>query len=193
VLESGMRQLLSLLLLGVACARADVLNLANGDRFIGEVQSLNEKEIQLKSDALGDIKIPREKIASIFFGTNQPPVRAVAPESATAVKSGLDAKAVEDVQKEFLATATPEANAMFTELVQGLASGKLSVNDIRKQAGDTLKELRDLQAELGEDEDSGLLKSYVSILEKFVRAGGTNRPASATKPAAPPAKKSDEE
>jgi hypothetical protein len=188
-----MRQILSLLLLGVACARADVLNLANGDRFIGEVQSLNEKEIQLKSDALGVVKIPREKVTSIFFGTNQPPVRTLAPETAAAVKSGLDVKSVEDVQKEFLATATPEANAMFTDLVQGLASGKISINDIRKQAGDTLKELRDLQAELGEDEDSGLLKSYVSILEKFIHEDKTNRAPAAVKKTPPPTKKTDDE
>ena len=79
-----------------------------------------------------------------------------------------------------------EANQMFTDLLQGLASGKISVNDVRKQAGDTLKELRELQAEIGDDEDNAILSSYVSILEKFVKQGLTNH-ARAIAPKAAPA------
>ena len=78
------------------------------------------------------------------------------------------------MQQEFLGTATPEANAMFGEMLQGLSSGKINVDDIRAQARDTLKQLKELQAELGDEGDNPLLATYGAILEKFVRAGGTN-------------------
>jgi hypothetical protein len=158
-------------------AQADTLNLINGDRFVGSVQLVNETEVQIKNDVVGLLKIAREKVASIYFGTNKPPIDLSFAKEPEPLKEKIDPKAVDQVQKEFLATATPEANAMFNDLIQGLSSGKISINDIRKQAADTLKELRDLQGEIGEDADNPLLSGYVGILEKFIRAGGTNSPA----------------
>ena len=164
--------------------RADILNLSNGDRYVGDIELVNAREVHLKSEVVGLLKVPREKVASIFFGTNRPSFQVSTSSAEPA--SGLDQKSVEQVQKEFLSTASPEANQMFTDLVQGLASGKISVNDIRKQASDTLKELRELQAEIGEDEDNALLSSYVGILDKFVKEGSANR-ARAVAPKAAPA------
>jgi hypothetical protein len=56
-----------------------------------------------------------------------------------------------------------------------LASGKLNIEDIRNQARDSLKELKELQADVGEDADNPLLQSYVGILEQFINKGSTNR------------------
>ena len=191
-----MHRIILALCLGIGIeARADILNLANGDRYIGEIEMVTAREVHLKSDVVGLIKVPREKVASIFFGTNRPPlqVSGATPEAAP----GIDQKSIEQVQKEFLSSANPEANQMFTDLVQGLASGKVSVGDIRKQASDSLKELREIQAEIGEDEDNAILSSYVSILEKFISEGSTNRarpvPKAAPAPAPRPAKPADEE
>jgi hypothetical protein len=160
--------------------RADVLNLANGDRFVGSIELVNTAEVHLKSETLGLVKIPRAKVASIYFGTNQPP--ALTKHSA---EVAIDPKAIEKVQEDFLATAGPEANDMFKELVQGLASGKLNVEDIRNQARQSLDELKDLQADLGDEADNALISSYVGILERFI-AQGTNR---AKNSVVPPAKK----
>jgi hypothetical protein len=160
------------LAVGGVWTRADILNLSNGDRYVGDIELVNTREVHLKSEVVGILKVPREKVASIFFGTNQPSIKVTATAPAP---SAFDEKSIEQVQKEFLSTANPEANQMFTDLVQGLASGKISVNDIRKQASDTLKELRELQAEGGEDDDNAILSSYVSILEKFIKEGSTNR------------------
>lgn len=185
-------RLLPALIFSVAFAKGDVLNLVNGDRFIGEIESMDKTEIHIKNDVVGVIKVPRAKVASIFLGTNQPPagVGVIAATQPSVVKTQIDPGAVDQVQKEFLATASPEANAMFTDLVQGLSSGKLSIEDIRKQARDSLRELRELQAEIGEEDDNPLLSSYVGILERFVNQGSTNRakvapaaPAPAPKPA----------
>ncbi len=186
MLGFGMRRFIAALsgFLIIHSASGDILNLANGDRYRGSIELVNEKEVHLKSEVVGLLKVPRAKVASIYFGTNQPPVHVGIEKSAA--KESLDAKSIEQVQKDFLATATPEANEMFTELVQGLASGKLSVADIRKQASDSLKELRELQAELGEEADNPLLDGYVGILEKFIREGGTNQPPAKVKKSAPP-------
>jgi hypothetical protein len=192
VLFCGMQRfvLAAFAILILVHSRADTLNLINGDRFIGLVQLVNESEVQIKSEVVGLLKVPRDKVASIYFGTNRPPIDlgfGAQSEQSIPLKEKIDPKAVDQVQKEFLGTATPEANAMFTELVQGLSSGKLSISDIRKQAADSLKELRELQAEVGEDADNPLLSGYVGILEKFIRAGETNKPAA--KPTEKPAPK----
>jgi hypothetical protein len=168
-------------------ASGDVLNLSNGDRYVGVIEIVNAKEVHLKSDVVGLLKVPRDKVASIYFGTNRPPVKLSSTLNEEAADSKLDAKAVDQVQKEFLATAGPEANAMFAEMVQGLASGKINVEDIRKQASDTLKELRELQGE-GGDEENALLSSYVSILEKFIKSGPANKNSATNSPWAVPPK-----
>jgi hypothetical protein len=172
--------------------RADIVNLLNGDRFAGSVELVNPSEIHLKSDTLGLVKIPRLKVQSIYFGTNQPPAAAIAAVAPAKNEPGagvFDPKAVEKVQSDFLATAGPEANAMFKDLIQGLAQGTLNQEDIRKQAAQSLKELKELQAELGEEADNPLVSSYAAMLERFVKQGQTNaakttvpKPVPATKP-----------
>ena len=101
---------------------------------------------------------------------------------------------MDKVQEDFLATAGPEANAMFKDLIQGLASGKLNVDDLRNQARESLKELKELQADGGEDADNPLIQSYVSILQNFINKGSTNgaKANQSKKQAAPVAKPNDE-
>ena len=171
--------------------RADIVNVVNGDRFVGSVELVNTAEVHLKSDTLGLVKIPRLKVQSIYFGTNQPPAAGIASakkaekETNTAL---FDAKDVEKVQGDFLATAGPEANAMFKDLIQGLAQGKLNQDDIRKQAEQSLKELKELQAELGEEADNPIVANYAAILERYIKQGSTNA-AKATAPKPAPAQK----
>ena len=166
---------------------ADVVQCANGDRYNGKVLLVNETDVRVLNDIHGTLVIPREKVVSISFqtGTNAAPV--VAPSRTAAAPDGefkVDAAAVEQVQREFLGTANPEANQMFQEMVQGLASGTLNVGDIRARAKTTLDEVRELQKELGDEDTAGLLNSYVSILENFVRQTGTNAaPVTPSKPA----------
>ncbi len=162
--------------------QADQLNLTNGDRYVGTIELVNAKEVHLQSEVVGLLKVPRAKVTSIYFGTNAPTAAVAAAVVAVKkeeAKTEFDPKVIEQVQQQFLGTATPEANDMFNDMVKGLASGKLSVEDLRKQASDALKELRDLQSDGGEDaaEEDALLSSYVGILERFVKQGqsSTNR------------------
>ncbi len=189
---------LAVLLLGLkeSGGRADIIHLSNGDRYVGTVASVSGQEVLVQSEIVGTLKIPRSKVASIYFGTNLPPVEGMAPVAAGKGEPAgrgiaLDPKAIEQVKGEFLATATPEANAIFTDMVQGLASGKLSIEDLRSQARDSLKELRELQAEIGEEENP-MLSGYVGILERFVNQGaGKGAKAAVAKPQ--PAKPEPEE
>src|SRR5258706_15038976 len=59
-------------LAAAVAARADIVNLSNGDRYIGSVELVNAAEVHLKSETLGLLKVPRAKVTSIYFGTNQP-------------------------------------------------------------------------------------------------------------------------
>ena len=75
---------------------------------------------------------------------------------------------ISQVQDQFLAGAGPEAQGKFNELVAGLLSGKLGVNDLRAQAKTTLDQARAAQKEMGDDGGSSL-ESYLSILEGFLK------------------------
>ena len=187
------------LLAGVS-ARADSLHLINGDRYVGNILLVNEQEVQLQSEIVGLLKIPRAKVLTITFGnTPTAPPAPPAPAAAAAVAPtntlpAFDPKAVEKVQQEFLGTATPEANDMFSQILGDLGSGRMSLDDLRKQAKDSLEQLRDLQADLGEEGDNPLISSYVSILERFIKQGPAG--AKAVKPPAvvtPPAKDDPDE
>ncbi|PHR95067.1 MAG: hypothetical protein COA78_30925 [Blastopirellula sp.] len=68
------RSSLSLLLVAFISLslQADTLELLNGDRISGEVVGLDSKEIQLKSESFGVLKIPRSKVAAIYLGNRLP-------------------------------------------------------------------------------------------------------------------------
>ncbi|MGY8767386.1 MAG: hypothetical protein ACKVH8_02985 [Pirellulales bacterium] len=65
---------LPLLLVTLIClpVQADTLELLNGDRVKGEVVGLDIKEIHLKSESFGVIKVPRAKVAVIYLGNRVP-------------------------------------------------------------------------------------------------------------------------
>ena len=172
-------------------ALADLVECTNGDRYTGKVLLVNETDVRLQNDIHGVLTIPRSKVTFIqFHATATPPSAAqlslpkTAPEEQ-ALK--FDPAAIQQVQRELLGTANPEANQLFQEMVQGLASGSLNVGDIRSKARSTLDELRELQKELGDDDTAGLLNSYASILENFLKHSGTNAPGvKPTQPALKP-------
>ncbi len=60
------------LVLSALPASADFVQLANGDILSGKVLGLDEKQLRLESDTLGQIIIPRGKIASITLGNAKP-------------------------------------------------------------------------------------------------------------------------
>ena len=176
-------------------ARADLIECDNGDRYNGKVLSMDEKTVKLQNEITGTLTIPRSRIVAISFrGTQATPV-VKASTNGPAIDPNkhvkIDPGAVDRVQNEFLATATPEANQMFQEMIRGLQTGQLNLGDIRAQAQSTLKELREAQKELGDDDLAGLLNTYGAILENFVRQTPPGTRAPAIRPAQPKPQPSD--
>ena len=162
------------LLLIVFPLGADVVECDNGDRYHGKVLSMDDEKVVLKNDITGTLNIPRARIVSLSFrdqATTRPASAGAANPAAVgpAAKKLEAASAIQQVQNEYLATATPQANQMYNEMVQALMSGQMNMADLRNKAQTTLQELRSLQKELGDDETAQLLNSYGAILESFLR------------------------
>jgi hypothetical protein len=179
---------------------ADQVELQNGDRYVGKVLSLTTNQLTLQSEVLGTVKLPREKVAVVTLGpvakTNATHTAAIqnAPlilsgakqtnsnsEIAAAFRQlGANTNLIQQVQRQFLSDAGPEANSKYNELLGGLMSGKVSMDDLRAQAKAAADQVRSLKGEMGDQ--TGILDGYLTILDKFVNE---STPASGSKPAAP--------
>jgi hypothetical protein len=187
-------------------ANADQIEMSNGDRYIGRVVSLGNDTLVLQSEVLGTLKLPRSRIATISLGAAAPPagtngfhgvallsrtnrtaqLRALATTNshpgfnAAMHELNTNSSVIQQVQQQFLSGAGPEAQTKFNDLVSGLMSGKLGVNELRAEAKNTLAQAQNSRKELGE-EGGAALDSYLAILEGFLKetepaTQGTNSP-----------------
>lgn len=172
----------------VGVLRADQVELQNGDRYVGRVLSLNTNTVVLQSDVLGTLRLPRGKVALITLDpaptanspalpspTNGPahPPSAAPAKAATNLPPalrglGASTNLIQQVQKQFLSGAGDDANNKFNELLGGLMSGKLSVQDIRAEAKSAADQLRALKREGGE-EAGFTTDTYLAILDHFLK------------------------
>ena len=97
-----------------------------------------------------------------------PPAGADPDLAVTLRQLGSNTNLIQQVQAQFLAGAGPEANGKFTELLGGLSTGKLGINELRAEAKSAADQLRALKREQGGDGDSEF-DGYVSILEDFLK------------------------
>jgi hypothetical protein len=183
----------------VGALRADEVVLQNGDMLNGEVLSLSTNSLVLQDDNLGTVTLPRAKITTVVFGK----VKPAAPWTPSANNivvahpysmpetnsvSGLQAELrgirdqtnlIQEVQAQILgASASPEAVAKFNELLDGLSTGKIDMNEIRAEAQSAAQQLESFTNEMGPDA-SGEAESYLAILNSFLRetapgSGSTN-------------------
>ncbi len=195
-------------LLLVAPAAGDTVRLVNGDAIRGRVVSLDAATLTFDSESLGGLKLDRAKVASIHFGDAAPAaVESVAPAASAATPvtgaaakpaagtpqgrvddilgqlrgQGLDARTLREVQAQFPLLAEPEVGKMFQDRVGGLMSGRLNVQDIRKDAVQALDAIDQLERELG-PQGAEALRGYKGILRSFVDQVS---PAEEVRPAAP--------
>jgi len=168
--------------------KGDQIETQSGDRYTGKVLSMNGETVVLQNDVLGTVRLPREKIAQIRFGTNAPAsnktvegstnrITALASSAQTSPATdlstslrqlGTNSNVIQQVRSQFLNGAGGEANSKFDELLSGYLSGKLTVNDIRKQALSAVDQLRDARKDLGESAGP-MLDSYLAILNSFLK------------------------
>jgi len=172
----------------------DQVETVTGDRYVGQVLSLGKDTLVLQSEVLGTLKLPRGRVSSITLGSQSvtPTTNGMrlAPNASTGPKValraspttstnntaqfdamvrqlGANSNVISKVQEQFLAGSGPEAQGKFNELVSGLLSGKLGVNELRAEAKATLDQAKAAQKELGDGGSS--LDSYLSILEGFLK------------------------
>jgi len=194
---------LCLFLLPAVASRADQVEMQNGDRYFGKVLSLTNDTLVLQSELLGKVSVPCSKVSSIKLGTNfvartpqvqpeQPATTAQPlgnilsgrgttpglnslPDLRELNKPGATATAAQQVRQQ-LTSAGPAAIGRFDQMVSGLASGKLSVNDIRAQAKSVSDQVRAFKRDLGDDAASDVLDGYLEILDSFLRDSASAGP-----------------
>src|SRR5579872_5771102 len=189
----------AVILLPVFPVRADLLELVNGDHYLGTVVSMTPSNLMFQSEIQGLVKLPRSKVAKITLHESAPPKQAaitavpsfapLALPAATAQppttttnqadaviqqmrQQGIDPKMIGQVQEQILGKSSPEATAQFNDMVNGLMSGRLSVQNIRAQAQSSIKSIQTARKELGGDAGE-MLDGYLAILEKFVQETDT--------------------
>jgi hypothetical protein len=164
-------------------SRADQVVMQNGDHYHGKVVSVTNDSLVLQSDILGTVNLSRGKVAQIILGNETPASKLVpAKPTATSVSKTNATVSLDDavrqlktqpaliqqVQNDYLSNATPEAKAKFDQMLTDLASGKMSVGDLRAEAKSAANQLRSLRKELGDDAGEGL-DGYLAILDNFVQ------------------------
>lgn len=187
-----LRTTLALLIFGGATLlRADQIQMQNGDRFSGNVVSITPNAVVLQSDVLGRVTLERGKVANISLGAGA--IQSVAAPAASvpaptpAVPSpqkaaggqatidigaalrglGANTNAIEQIHKQFLDGAGPEATQKFNDLLGGLTSGQIDINGLRQQAKDAADKLRKMKKDVG-GEAGDMLDAYLNILDSFL-------------------------
>ena len=210
-----------------ASARADSLELVNGDHFRGMVVSMTQSNVEFQSELLGHVTLPRNKVARISLGdapvtkpttnttathvgpslvlqgtqnlergpfvgdvtTPSPALQGAQTSGSDAVlqqmrQQGIDPGLMSQVQQEVIGQGNPAAAQKFNELLGGLMSGSLSVGDIRAQAQDSIKQIKEAKQQLGPDAGD-LFDGYLAILENFVAETATNTTITSAPSSAP--------
>ena len=164
--------------------RADRVEMRNGDNYFGKVVSMSAEAVVLDSEVLGKITVPRTSVAGLAFGTNAaapvsiPTNQPATPTLAALMKTnaelstllrgpGTNAVSISEIRTRMLA-GNPEALGKFNEMASGLMSGKLSVDDIRREAKSAAEQLRELKHELG-PEAAGSFDGYLGLLDDFLK------------------------
>ena len=97
-----------LLLAAAGSVLGDQVELQNGDRYVGEVLSLNAKTVVLQSEVLGTLRLPRNKVAVITLGPLRP---ANSPALRSPTNSDAAASAAPPARTASNATPTRSASA----------------------------------------------------------------------------------
>ena len=172
--------------------RADLVEMQNGDRYSGRVLSVSADTVVLESEALGKISLPRIKVATLMIGVN-----AATPNTATNIarvsvstnfpmaapaaalaNTNLDLSAafrnlgantnfIGQIRQQVLA-GNPEAASNYDEMVSGLMTGNLNMDDLRREAKSSADQLRQLKRDLGPDAGDSV-DAYLSVLDNFLK------------------------
>lgn len=174
---------------------ADQVQMKNGDRYGGTVLSLNADTLVVQSDVLGKVSLPRAQVSVITL--NVPKMPTVLKSSTNAAPKSTSSTGTTDadlgvalrdlstktnlaqMQQELLSQAGPEASKKYYEMLGGLLTGKLTINDLRAEAKSVADQVRGIRADLG-PEAGATIDGYLAILDNFLKESApapTNRAA----------------
>jgi hypothetical protein len=169
---------------------ADQVEMLNGDRYSGQVLLVNTNVLILQSENVGRISLPRAKVAVLRLGdvtasvspTPAPKISRPAQASTLGAVTNSDLSAafrglggsetsnlVSQVRSQLLGDAGPEASQKFDDLLGGLMSGRMNMDDLRQQAKAAADQLRDLKGQSGNEDPTGSLDGYLAILDSFLK------------------------
>jgi hypothetical protein len=183
-------------------SHADQVVMQNGDDYNGKVLSVTTNVLILQNDNLGTAVLPRAKVAAVSFGaavaappvapannfsTSQPGAPATNLISDPAALRGIrdQSNLVQLVQSQILGSASPDAVNKYNEMLDGLSTGKIDLNDLRQQAQSAADQLRSLKQDAGPDA-AGDMDAYLAILDNFLHETAPGN--TATNSASPPPK-----
>lgn len=160
---------------------AELVEMRNGERYLGKILSMSTNAVVLESQTAGTLSLSRAQVASIQFDTpkSAPLIAATngsgaqaslnhAPTAAGIAKGlGTQTNLVDLIQRDLLGDASPEATRQFRTMVASLMAGRLSVADLKKQAKSVSDQAHKMKAEVGE-EAGVALDSYLAILDNFL-------------------------
>lgn len=136
---------------------------------------MSTNSVVLQSETAGKLTLQRSQVAAIHFDNARlAPATSTMPEKlqsapARAFKGpGSQTNLVEMVQRDLLSQATPEATKQFQDMVSGLLTGRLTVDDLKKQAKSISDQAHAMKADMG-DEAGMALDSYLAILDNFLK------------------------
>jgi hypothetical protein len=173
----------------------------NGDRYFGKVLSVSADTVFLESEVLGKINVPRKNVASLVFGTNAvatvsvPTNLPAAAAPAGAADTNLDLSAalrnpgagtnvIRQIRDQMLA-GSPEAAGKYDEMVNGLLSGSLNMDDLRREAQSDADQIRQLKHDLGPDAGDSL-DGYLDVLDDFLKESDSAAEPTNSAAASPP-------
>jgi hypothetical protein len=163
--------------------RNDEVRMHNGDCLGGRVLSLNSNSLILLSPILGKVSLPRCEVTFIALkplATNRTAMalsntnleaQAVPSTDLANVLSQYDpnSSTIQDLKSQLLGNAGPAATQKFNDMLAGLVSGKMSVDDIRSQAQSVSAQVRALKRDLGNDPAAEAVDGYLDILDSFLQ------------------------
>lgn len=171
---------------------AESVQLRNGDVIQGQVVSLDGQNLVMKSDVLGELTIERSRVKNIHLGTIPAPFptpmgRVAEPQSVDqqegnentepsaelslpSLKPDNDSQLPNQLPKLLPLLENPDVQKHFQRNLQGILSGELNLEDIRKQARDARDLMRGYEEELGPNAE--IVEGYLDILDRFINEPG---------------------
>jgi hypothetical protein len=163
-------------------AKADTIQLVNGDSIRGKVVSLDEKQLVFRSQSFGELKLGRDKVELIVLGDKPLPTSHQTAQSAiSSAPTATGAGAGSLLSQVAPLLSSPAAQQQLGPMVEQLL-GAGGLGDIQKNAENARRGLNDLKKDFGAGPESQALDAYINLLNILSPPGQNTAP----KPATPP-------